>query len=66
MKQIKDTLDAQRLCLDNLESNGPNAANVLNAATPAKVTRYNRQTIKYEIEDVLDEAKAIYHNGSTE
>ena len=33
-KQIKDALDAQRLHLDNLESNGPNAA------APAKVTRY--------------------------
>ena len=68
-KQIKDTLDAQRLRLDNLESNGPNAANVLNAATPAKAARYNRQTIEYEIEDVLDEAKAIatevQNNGGT-
>ena len=58
-KQIKDTLDAQTLHLDNLESNGPNAANVPNAAVPAKVVRYKRQTIEYEIEDVLDEVKAI-------
>ena len=68
-KQIKDALDAQRLRLDNLESNGPNAANVPNAAAPAKVARYKRQTIEYEIEDVLDEAKAIatevQNNGGT-
>ena len=40
-----------------------------NAAALAKVVRYKRQTIEYEIEDVLDEAKAIatevQNNGGT-
>ncbi len=67
-KQIKDALDAQKLRLDQLESRAQNAPN--NAPTAqSKTARYKRQTIEYEIEDVLDEAKAIatevQNNGGT-